>query len=167
MSGRRAYVTNQPRIASARQNRVHTSDMSRRWQLGVVALVLVAAGLVVVVFVHRSHDGEDQRGALTPDEYAVALRWARSEVAKDDAQVSQAVATVGPRPKSACTSTHVVHVYLVGQFPHINLGGPGAEGPDMWMTIAVDPATDDVCAYGPSSGKFHVPAGAANLMPAL
>jgi len=123
---------------------------------------------VVVVFVHRSHDdSEAQRGALTPAQCAVALRWAQVEVTKDDADLSQAVATVGPRPKSACTSTQVVHVYLVGKFPHINLGGPGTGGPDMWMTIAVDPATNDVCAYGPSTGKFHVPAGAANLLPAL
>ena len=141
--------------------------MSRRWLPGVVALVLVVAGLVAVVL-QRNHAGhEAQRGALTPHEYAVALRWARMEVAQDDAQVSQAVATVGPRPKSACTSRHVVHVYLVGKFPHMNLGGPGDQGPDVWVTIAVDPATDDVCAYGPSTGRFRVPTGAANLLPAL
>ena len=88
MSGRRTEVTNQPRSASARQNRVHTSDMSRPWQLGVVALALVA-GPVVVVFVHRSHGESDaQRGALTPAQYAVALRWAQLEVTKDDADLS-------------------------------------------------------------------------------
>jgi hypothetical protein len=141
--------------------------MSRRCQLGVVALALVVAGLVAV-FLHRGHDGnEAQRGALTPHQYAVAVRWARMEVAKDDAQVSQAVATVGLRPKSACTSMRVVHVYLVGKFPHMVLGGPGRVGPDTWMVIAVDPETDDVCAYGPSSGGFHTPPGSANLLPAL
>jgi hypothetical protein len=142
--------------------------MSRRWQLGVVIAVLVAAGLAVGAFVHRCHDSNPaQLGALTPDQYAVALRWARMEGAKDDVQLSQAVATVDSRPKSDCTSKHVVRVYLVGQFPTINLGGPGAEDPDTWMTVAVNPATDAVCAYGPSTGKFHVPDGAANLMPAL
>jgi hypothetical protein len=141
--------------------------MSRRWQLGVLGLALIVVGLVAVLL-HRERDSnEAQRGALTSQQYAVALRWARMEVAKDDAQISQAVATVGPRPKSACTSKHVVHVYLVGKFPNMALGGPGGDGPDTWMTIAIDPATDDVCAYGPSSGRFHTPPGSANLLPSL
>lgn len=131
----------------------------------ITAVAVLAAGLVL--FVHQGHDGDDSdRGALTPHQYALALKLARSEITADDATVSTAVAAVGRAHNRSCSGQQL-QVYLVGTFPHLNLGGPGTNGPDIWMVLLADPATGVLCITGPSTGHFHAPAGSANLLPAL
>jgi hypothetical protein len=146
---------------------VHTSCMRRRWLVAVVVVALIVIGTTAVV-VRRGHDqGETSRGALTPRQYAVALEWARTEVARTDAQLSRAVAAIGPAPKSDCSSKHVVHVYLVGKFPYRDYTGPRLIGPDTWMYIAVDAATYGECAEALRNGRFHPPPGSTDLLPGL
>jgi hypothetical protein len=91
--------------------------MSRRWLLGVAiasALVLVAAGAVLLIQDRHEDDvTASERGSLTSDQYDTAVRLARSEIAKDHANMSIAVATVvagrirtaGRHPMSSTRST--------------------------------------------------------------
>jgi hypothetical protein len=172
-------VTIQRRTSLTGLVEVHTSGMSRRWRLGVVivsALVLVAAGAVLLIQ-HR-HDDDviaSDRGALSSDQYDTAIRLARSEIAKDHAMVSMAVAYVvagkirTPNLSTGCTSGRLLVLSLVGEFPNINVSpAPGAPtGPDMWVTVKADPTSGEACLAGVSLGRFTAPAGSADLTPAL
>lgn len=70
---------------------------------------------------------------LTDPEYAVAVALARREVAREDASLTSATATVGigtvPDPNTGhdCVSTRLLHVTLIGTFPHISTTGHPVE----------------------------------------
>jgi hypothetical protein len=145
-----------------------------------VGVVLVIGG-VTVGLRHEQHVRAQEsanRGTLTSSEYDRAVAIARSEIEKDDASVSAAVAYVvpgrvqAPNLKGECRSGHVLVVSLVGTFPHIIFGtgvagGSEPEGPDHWVTVKADAVTGDECLTGVSIGRFKAAPGAANLVPAL
>ena len=178
----RTDVTIQRRTSLRGLRRVHTYGMSRRWLLGIVggaALVLIAAGGVLLI--QHQHDDvtDSDRGSLTSGQYDTAVRLARSEIAKDQAEVTQAVAYVVPgkvkQPNlgGECTSGQVLVVSLVGHFPHIIFGSGLASplreprGTDRSVTMKADPTTGQECLTGVSRGRFKAVARAANLLPAL
>lgn len=144
------------------------------------AIVVVLAVATVAIVIRLSHRHGDEatatdRGLLTSQEYATAVRLARSEIAKDHATVSSAVATLvsgrvrQPNLATGCTSGRLLVVTLVGDFPEITVSpAPGSPtGPDMWVTLKADPATGVACLEGVGVGQFKTPAGSANLSPAL
>jgi hypothetical protein len=144
-------------------------------------LVLVLTSTAVTVLVHHQRAGAQDavnRGPLTTVEYAHAAAIARAEVAKEDAKASRAVAYLVdgkvqvPNLAGRCTSGHLLVVSLVGTFPHIAVGGfagPGSPptGPDEWVTMKADPASDEPCLVGISFGRFAPPVDYADLGPAL
>jgi hypothetical protein len=146
----------------------------------VLGLVLTASIAAVVIHNHhqRGPDVADQ-GTLSRSEYARAVAIAQSEIAKDQAEVTQAVAYVvagkvqQPNLEGECDSGHVLVVSLVGRFPHIIFGSGLAsplqqpQGPERWVTVKADPTTGQECLTGVSRGRFKAVAGAANLLPAL
>jgi hypothetical protein len=151
--------------------------MKTRIWVALLGLVVVASVLAVVLIHHqREQDREaTNRGALTTAEYARAVEIAQSEIKKDHATVSQAVAYVvegrlqSQNLPGTCTSGRLLVVSLVGDFPTIGVSpDPDApSGPDMWVTVKADPATGDECLAGVSLGRFKATAGSVNLSPAL
>jgi hypothetical protein len=144
--------------------------------LGIVLL----ASIAVVVTHHQHKDSrEADRGSLTPSEYASAVAIARSEITKDHAEVTQAVAFVvagkvqEPNLAGECDSGQVLVVSLVGHFPDIIFGtgfaghGGSPRGPDRWVTVKADATTGEECLAGVSHGRFKAAAGAADLLPSL
>jgi len=149
--------------------------------LGLVALAVAGTALTV----HRQHEKSHEksgeavdRGSLTSSEYHRAVAIARSEIARDHATVSTAVAYLvagsvqDPNLRDDCRSGHLLVVTLVGDFPDIVFGtgfaGEGApQGPDHWVTIKSDPATGEECSVGVSVGRFTASSGDADLSPAL
>lgn len=142
-------------------------------------MLVVAVGAALLVH-SRSGDGVPaaERGPLTAAQYDTALRLARSELAKDHATVSRAVATIvagtvdQPNLAKGCTSGHLLVVTLVGapaDFPNTDLGGPedAPKGPDMWISLQADPDTGVACLLGVGVGHFKAPVPAADLSPSL
>ena len=169
LCGRGLNVTIAPRTSPWETWGCTLPGMSRRWVLGLTALALVVASLVAAGLIRRIHEtNQAERGALTPHEYAVALLWARSQLTHVDGRLSRAVATVGADPHSKCSaSKRVVRVDLMGPSLHVNVGAPEGNGPDTWVAIEVDPVTNEVCAYGASTGHFPSSPDSANLLPDL
>jgi hypothetical protein len=68
-------------------------------------------------------------GELTDQEYASAVDLARQEVREDDASISSATVTVGHGRVTdsnlgySCESGRLLHVKLIGTFPHIATTG--------------------------------------------
>ena len=140
-----------------------------------VAIALLTGGVAIV---HGRHGGSvadpSDYGPLTSTEYAVALRLARAEIARQDAPVSSATATVWPGTvqqhnlAGTCTSGLVLEVDLVGRFPHTGVSpDPNATGPDMKLVYKADARTGEACDVSVSLGRFTPDPHAANLLPAL
>ena len=153
--------------------------MRPRFWYALLALVLTSTAVPVLVH-HQRASAQDaaDRGPLTRAEYAHAVAIARAEVAKEDAKVSRAVAYLvdgrvqSPNLAGRCTSGHLLVVSLVGKFPRIAVGGfagPGSPstGPDEWVTLKADPASEEPCLGGVSLGRFAPPVDYADLGPAL
>ena len=101
-------------------------------------------------------------GSLTDREFKVAVAVARAEADKEDAAITSATATVGegtvtdPNAGPPCTSGTLLHIKLIGAFPHIVIGlGPTAgapsDGKDYSVTtvlITADPASGKACEIG-------------------
>lgn len=74
-----------------------------------------------------------KHGRLTAQEYAAAVALARREVTREDASLTSATATVGigTAPDSNtghdCVSGRLLHVTLIGTFPHIVTTGHPVE----------------------------------------
>src|SRR4051794_38058881 len=113
----------------------------------VLGLVPIASIAAVVIHRHQHAPDVADQGMLSRSEYVRAVAIAQSEITKDQAEVTQAVAYVVPgkvrQPNLAgeCTSGHVLVVSLVGHFPHIIFGSGLAsplhqpQGPDRWVTV--------------------------------
>jgi hypothetical protein len=83
----------------------------------LTALVLGVGGALWSVHTSQNKGPSNvDRGPLTSDEYATALRVARSEVADEGAHVSSVVATLRAGT-GACSSGQTLTVTLVGEFP--------------------------------------------------
>lgn len=110
-----------------------------------VRAALIPVGVVAVLAVLLSGCGSPpaarratgphtpQAGRLTDQEYAAAVALARREVTREDASLTSATATVGvgtvPDPNTGhdCVSGRLLHVTLIGTFPHIVTTGHPVE----------------------------------------
>jgi hypothetical protein len=95
-------------------------------------------------------------GSLTDREFNVAVAVARAEIAKYEATVTSATATVGegsvtdPNAGPACTSGTLLHIKLIGTFPTIVVGGPSTGAPGASNDNSV---TTVLVTADPKSGK--------------
>lgn len=105
---------------------------------------VTAVGVVAVLAILLSDCGSSpatrvlgphapKHGRLTAQEYAAAVALARREVIHEDASLTSATATVGigtvPDPNTGyhCVSGRLLHVTLIGTFPHIVTTGHPVE----------------------------------------
>ena len=94
-------------------------------------------------------------GSLSDHDFTVAVDVARAEADKESAVLTSATATIGdgtvtnPNAGPPCTSGQLLHIKLIGTFPHIVTGGqptdmPGANN---------DPVSDVLITADRISGK--------------
>lgn len=96
-------------------------------------------------------------GPLTDQQFAAAVAVARAEAHKDDAVLTSATATIGdgtetdPNAGPACTSGRLLHIKLIGTFPHIVTGGfssPASNGPVTVVLVTADAVSGQPCLIG-------------------
>jgi len=140
----------------------------------------MAAALVAVVAIvfcpafaaPKQHD----KSALTYKEYAFARKLVRSEIRKESAVLISATVTVGygkmfdSNIGYPCTSGRLLHIKLIGDFPHITTGGlavqPGAPFPDTTVhavNLTADAKTGSPCLISVQTGKVAPAPGAESL----
>jgi hypothetical protein len=105
-------------------------------------------------------------GSLTDHEFNVAVAVARAEVAKYEATVTSATATVGvgtvtdPNVGPPCTSGTLLHIKLIGTFPTILVAPPSTNNAptasnDYSVTavlVTADPASGKACDLSVQTG---------------
>jgi hypothetical protein len=116
-------------------------------------------------------------GSLTDHEFNVAVAIARAEVAKEAATITSATATTGAGTETEtnvgppCTSGTLLHIKLIGTFPHI-VPGPlpstGASGASndysvSAVLITADPESGKACLLGVQTGPTTPDPGATVL----
>jgi hypothetical protein len=157
------------------------SSRRRTTTVFAVAGALLAGAAVWGVLMFRAdakRDGVDDaanRGPLTAEQYAAAVRIVQREVRDQKASLTSATAILRPgtvlqaNVGPACTSGHLIRIRLLGRFPHIVTGGTtdGSGGRVTEVDIAADAATGRACELGVGTGKGHPFRRAADLMPAL
>ena len=96
-------------------------------------------------------------GSLTNQQFAAAVAVARAEARKDEAVLTSATATIGdgtetdPNAGPACTSGKLLHIKLIGTFPHIVTGGlppPATNGPVTIVLVSADAISGKPCLIG-------------------
>ena len=113
----------------------------------------------------------ETHGALSAQQYAAAVELARQEIRNEDATVTNATATVGrgtvhdSNVGVPCTSGHVLHIKLIGKFPHIaTTGGPGLRtGPVRAVLLTADAESGQACLIGVHVGSASPKQGAVAL----
>ena len=102
-------------------------------------------------------------GSLTDAEFKVAVAVARAEVAKEAATITSATATIGAGTVTEtndgppCTSGTLLHIKLIGTFPHIVTTGRPLDGASSDSGVPTDGSGFSVTAVlitaDPASGK--------------
>jgi hypothetical protein len=141
---------------------------------------LIAAALVAVVAIvfciAFAAPTQHRKSALTDKEYAFARELVRSEIRKESAVLTSATATVGygtvldSNVGYPCTSGRLLHIKLIGDFPHITTGGlavqPGTPLTDMTVhavNLTADAKTGRPCLIGVQTGKVAPAPNAVSL----
>jgi hypothetical protein len=119
---------------------------------------------------------QHRKSALTDKEYAFARELVRSEIRKEGAVLTSATVTVGygrvfdSNVGYPCRSGRLLHIKLIGEFPHITTGGlavqPGAPLPDMTVhavNLILDAKTGRPCLIGIQTGKVAPAPNALSL----
>lgn len=149
--------------------------MHRRTQLLLIAAtVSVVAIICCIAFVASTHH---RRSALTGQQYAFARELVRSEVQRESALLSSATITVGngkvfdSNIGYPCTSGQLLHIKLIGNFPHIVVSPlaqvqPRAAASDATVhavNLTADAKTGRPCLIGVQTGKVAPEPGAESL----
>lgn len=145
-----------------------------------IAFLTIAASVAVVAIVFCiafAAPTQHRKSALTDKEYAFARELVRSEIRQEGAVLTSATVTVGygtvfdSNIGYPCTSGRLLHIKLIGEFPHITTGGlavqPGTPLPDMTVravNLTTDAKTGRPCLIGVQTGKV-VPAPNAVSLP--
>lgn len=119
---------------------------------------------------------QHRKSALTEKEYAFARELVRSEVRKEGAVLTSATVTVGygkvfdSNIGYPCTSGRLLHIKLIGDFPHIVVGRhpkqPGETTLDLIVravNLTADAETGRACLLGVQTGKVAPASGAESL----
>jgi len=141
--------------------------------LAIAASVAVVAIACCIVFAAST---QHRRSALTDKEYAFARELVRSEIRKEGAVLTSATATVGygtvldSNVGYPCTSGRLLHITLIGDFPHITTGGlavqPGTPLTDMTVhavNLTADAKTGRPCLISVQTGKVAPAPNAVSL----
>ena len=140
--------------------------------LGAVVVALVLAVSAAFLWIDHHNDGKvsaADRGNLTSDQYAAAVKIARTDLARYRGTVTAAAATlVKARPTGCNPAGTLLVVQVIGHFNvTVSFFDGAPEGPDVRFIERADPADNIVCSSGVSFGRFKRPPGWANLLPAL
>ncbi|MGI8523458.1 MAG: hypothetical protein ACR2K3_09150 [Nocardioides sp.] len=123
------------------------------------------------------HHAPAARGGLSGQEIARATAIARAEATREDAHVTSATVTAGRgvvvrdnNTGHSCRSGRVLHIKLIGNFPHIVTTGhavePGQPMPDFTVHavgLTADPVTGQTCLIGVQTGHPRPATGAVIL----
>ena len=145
-------------------------------------IALLSASVAVVAIVGwavlsgRGSTTQHSHSPLTDHEYALALDLARQEIGRDDATVTSATVTLsyGTVTDSnigyACTSGRLLHVLLIGDFPHITTAGhpvkTGTTAQDSTVhavVLTADAESGRACLLGVQTGDIAPVPGAISL----
>ena len=156
-------------------------------------LTAIAIGGCASSATNRTFDASDisssapAHGSLTDAEFKVAVAVARAEVAKEAATITSATTTVGAGTVTEtndgppCTSGTLLHIKLIGTFPHIVTtgrptddassasapsGGVPTDGSGYSVTavlITADPASGEACLLSVQIGPVAPDPGATLL----
>ena len=144
-------------------------------------IALLTASVAVVAIVGwailsgRGSTTQHSHSPLTDHEYALALDLARQEIGRDDATVTSATVTLGYGTVTdsnigyACTSGRLLHVLLIGDFPHITTAGhPVKTGTREDFTVhavllTADAKSGRACLIGVQTGDVAPVPGAISL----
>jgi hypothetical protein len=153
--------------------------LARQRQIALfTASAAVVAILVWAVLSGRGNTTQHNHSPLTDHEYAVALDLARQEIGRDDATVTSATVTLGHGTVTdsnigyACTSGRLLHILLIGDYPHIvTTGNPVMAGSTEDFTVhavvlTADAESGRACLLGvrtsavaPEPGAISLPVG--------
>lgn len=139
----------------------------------VAALVAVIAIFFCIAFAALT---QHRKSALTDKEYAFARELVRSEIRQEGATLTSATVTVSygtvfdSNIGYPCTSGRLLHIKLIGDFPHIVTGGlavqPGGRHPDMTVhavNLTADAKTGRPCLIGVQTGEVAPAPNAVSL----
>lgn len=148
----------------------------------LVAVVAIACCITVLAgrgsSVHHNPGlvGASGSPALTDQEFAFARDLVRNEIRRENAVLTSATVTVGNGRVTnsnlgyPCMSGRLLHIKLIGAFPHITTGGravqPGTPLPDMTvraLNLTADAKTGRPCLIGVQIGKVEPASGAVSL----
>ena len=150
--------------------------LARQRQIALLtAAIAVIAILAWAVLSGRGSTTQHNHSPLTDHEYSVALDLARQEIGRDDATVTSATVTVGhgtvldSNIGYACTSGRLLHILLIGDFPHIvTTGNPMMAGSTEDFTVhavvlTADAESGRACLSGVRTGAVAPEPGAISL----
>ena len=143
--------------------------MSAASRAAACLLTAIAIGGCASSTTNRTFDASDisssaaAHGSLTDAEFKVAVAVARAEVAKEAATITSATATIGAGTETEtnvgppCTSGTLLHIKLIGTFPHIVTTGRPLDGASSDSGVPTDGSGFSVTAVlitaDPASGK--------------
>lgn len=141
--------------------------------LWITATVAVVAIICCIAFAAST---QHRKSALTDKEYAFARKLVRSEVRQEGAVLTSATVSVGygkvfdSNVGYPCTSGQLLHIKLIGNFPHTVTTGhpvkPGAPVSDVTVhavNLTADAKTGRLCLIGVQTGKLAPESGAESL----
>lgn len=166
-------MTNEVRLTSPPPPGKTLAKQGRAAFLAIAATVALVAIVSCIAFAALTRHRESD---LTDKEYAFARELVRSEVRQEGAVLTSATVTVGygkvfdSNIGYPCTSGRLLHIKLIGNFPHITTGGravqPGTPLPDMTVravNLTADAKTGRPCLIGVQTGKVAPSPNAVSL----
>ena len=151
--------------------------LARRHRTAFLTAAASVAVVVIVCCIAFAALTQHRKSSLTDQEYAFARELMRSEVRQEGAVLTSATVTVDygkvfdSNIGYPCTSGRLLHIKLIGDFPHITTGGRavqlGATLPDLTVhavDLTADAKTGRPCLIGIQTGKV-APAQNALFLP--
>ena len=150
--------------------------LARQGRSAFLAIAASVAVVAIVCCIAFAASTQHRKSALTDKEYVSARELVRSEIRKEGAVLTSATVRVGygtvfdSNVGYPCTSGRLLHIKLIGEFPHITTGGlavqPGTPLPDMTVravNLTTDAKTGRPCLIGVQTGKVAPALNAVSL----
>lgn len=151
--------------------------LARQRRTALLAIAATVAVVAIVLCIAFAATMQHRKGVLADKEYAFARELVRSEIRQESAVLTSATVTVGygtvfdSNVGYPCTSGRLLHIKLIGEFPHITTGGlavqPGTQPPDLTVravNLTADAKTGRLCLIGVQTGNV-APAPDAITLP--
>lgn len=150
--------------------------LARQHRTAFLAITATVAFVAIVLCIAFAATIQHRKGVLTDKEYAFARELVKSEIRQENAVLTSATVTVGngtvfdSNVGYPCTSGRLLHIKLIGEFPHIATGGlavqPGTQPPDLTVravNLTADAKTGRPCLIGVQTGKVAPAPNAVSL----